>query len=123
MANKPFLRAAPRRILPCPFTNSTALERQPAFRKPMFKHDKSPHQTPVVLCMAVEMRPEELVNELRPYYVALLQILQRALRDAGEPSMRDEPGAERQTEAVLGLLDDWLGQELAQRLLEEVAQF
>src|SRR5262245_22001365 len=90
--------------------------------EPVLEHHQYPDHRPVVARVALDVDGRQLVDELRADEIAFLQIGEAVERELSQRRMRLQPRPERQPEPVLGLGDDLVWQEPAQRFLEEVTQ-
>jgi len=66
---------------------------------------------------------QHVVEVRRLHPAALFEVRQTVADEVAERSVLGAPHAERQAEAVLGLVDDLFREQVGQRLLEEPAQF
>src|SRR6185295_5696958 len=90
--------------------------------EPLFEHHQDPDHRAVVPGVTFYVDGGQLVDEVGAHDVPALEIAQTVERHLPQRGVRLQPRAERQAEAVLGLRDDLVRQEAAQRLLEEIAQ-
>ena len=81
--------------------------------QPELQHHQDPHQFAVVRGVTLAVQAQGLAQELRPEEAALRQRCQRVLGQAAQAFVSARPDAERQSEAVLGLVDDLVRQEAA----------
>src|SRR6184192_1489595 len=90
--------------------------------EPQFQHHQHPHHRSVIRCMNREMLVEQPIDEISANDTATAQRRQVVRRQRSELAMALQPCTHGKAKSVLLLGDGFRGQEVCERLLEEIAQ-